>query len=32
MRDGGIGYLVIEWPSEGPARLEEFLGGVLPAL
>jgi len=32
MRDGGIGYLVIEWPSEGQGRLEEFLGDVLPTL
>lgn len=29
---GGIGYLVIEWPSEGLARLEEFLDRVLPTL
>jgi hypothetical protein len=32
MAAGGIGYLVIEWPSEGQARLEEFLERVLPAL
>jgi F420-dependent oxidoreductase-like protein len=29
---GGIEYLVIEWPSEGRARLEEFLEQVLPTL
>ena len=27
-----IGYLMIEWPSEGQPRLEEFLEQVLPAL
>jgi F420-dependent oxidoreductase-like protein len=32
MAAGGIEYLVIGWPSEGRARLEEFLEGVLPAL
>jgi F420-dependent oxidoreductase-like protein len=32
MADGGIGYLVIEWPTEGRARLEEFLERVLPSL
>jgi F420-dependent oxidoreductase-like protein len=32
MLSGGIGYLVIEWPSEGQARLEEFLEQVLPTL
>jgi F420-dependent oxidoreductase-like protein len=29
---GGIGYLVIEWPGEGSARLQEFLEQVLPTL
>jgi F420-dependent oxidoreductase-like protein len=32
MTAGGIEYLVIEWPSEGQARLEEFLEQVLPTL
>ncbi len=32
MREGRISYLVIEWPSEGRARLEEFLEQVLPSL
>jgi F420-dependent oxidoreductase-like protein len=32
MLSGGIGYLVISWPSEGQARLEEFLEQVLPTL
>ena len=29
---GGIEYLVLEWPSEGRARLEDFLEHVLPSL
>jgi F420-dependent oxidoreductase-like protein len=32
MAAGGIGYLVIDWPTEGRTRLEEFLGNVLPTL
>jgi hypothetical protein len=32
MAAGGIGYLVIDWPSEGRGRLEEFLEQLLPAL
>ncbi len=32
MAAGGIEYLVIEWPSEGRGRLEEFLAQVLPTL
>jgi F420-dependent oxidoreductase-like protein len=32
MAGGGIGYLMIEWPSEGRARLDEFLEQVLPTL
>ena len=32
MADGGIGYLVIEWPSEGQGRLEEFLSNVRSTL
>jgi F420-dependent oxidoreductase-like protein len=32
MAEGGIGYLVLEWPSEGRGRLEEFLSSVLPTL
>jgi hypothetical protein len=32
MTAGGIGYLVIDWPSEGQTRLEEFLEKVLPTL
>jgi F420-dependent oxidoreductase-like protein len=28
----GLGYLVIEWPSEGRGRLETFLADVLPSL
>jgi F420-dependent oxidoreductase-like protein len=32
MRDGGIGYLVVEWPSEGASRIGEFVERVLPEL
>ena len=32
MAAGRIGYLMIEWPSEGRGRLEEFLEQVLPSL
>jgi F420-dependent oxidoreductase-like protein len=32
MTAGGIDYLVIDWPSEGQSRLEEFLEQVLPTL
>jgi F420-dependent oxidoreductase-like protein len=32
MRDAGIGYLVVDWPSEGRARLEDFVEHVLPTL
>ena len=32
MEAGGIGYLVIDWPTEGQGRLEEFLERILPTL
>jgi alkanesulfonate monooxygenase SsuD/methylene tetrahydromethanopterin reductase-like flavin-dependent oxidoreductase (luciferase family) len=32
MTAGGIEYLVIDWPSEGQARLEEFVEHMLPTL
>jgi F420-dependent oxidoreductase-like protein len=32
MAEGGIGYLVLEWPSEGRDRLERFLADVMPTL
>jgi F420-dependent oxidoreductase-like protein len=32
MAGGRIGYLMIDWPSEGRGRLEEFLEQVLPTL
>jgi F420-dependent oxidoreductase-like protein len=32
MRDGGIGYLVVEWPSEGRDRLDDFIQNVMPSL
>jgi F420-dependent oxidoreductase-like protein len=32
MREGGIGYLVVEWPSEGRERLDDFIENVMPSL
>ena len=32
MREAGIGYLVVEWPSEGKARLDEFVSDLMPSL
>jgi len=32
MAAGGIGYLVVDWPSEGRARVEEFVAEVMPTL
>ena len=32
MAAGGVEYLVVEWPTEGQGRLEEFLEKVLPTL
>ena len=32
MAAGGIGYMVIEWPGQGEARVREFLDAVLPTL
>jgi F420-dependent oxidoreductase-like protein len=32
MAAGGIDYLVVEWPTEGRGRLEEFFEKVLPTL
>ena len=29
-RDGGFGYLVCGWPSEGHARVEDFVKTVMP--
>jgi len=29
---GGMGYLVVSWPTEGRGRLEEFLENVMPTL
>ena len=29
---GGIGYLVVEWPSEGRTRVAEFVAEVMPTL
>lgn len=31
-REVGISYLVVSWPSEGQARLEEFVDRVMPEL
>lgn len=30
LRDVGVGYLNVSWPSEGRARLEEFVERVMP--
>jgi len=32
LRDGGVSYLAVEWPSEGKGRLEDFVEQVLPEL
>jgi F420-dependent oxidoreductase-like protein len=32
LREAGMGYLVIQWPGEGRARVEEFLEQVVPTL
>ena len=32
MREGGIGYLTVSWPSEGLGRVEAFVEQVLPEL
>jgi F420-dependent oxidoreductase-like protein len=32
MRGAGFGYLVCGWPSEGRARVEEFVESVMPGL
>ena len=32
LREAGIGYVVVSWPSEGRARVEEFLREVGPEL
>jgi F420-dependent oxidoreductase-like protein len=32
LRELGFSYLVVEWPSEGEGRLEEFVGTVMPDL
>jgi len=31
-RRSGVGYLVCSWPSEGQARMEEFVAKVMPEL
>jgi F420-dependent oxidoreductase-like protein len=32
LREAGFGYLLVEWPSEGKPRLEEFVQNVMPEL
>ena len=32
MAEGGIRYLVVEWPGEGRGRVEEFIAEVMPTL
>jgi F420-dependent oxidoreductase-like protein len=29
---GGVGYLIVDWPSEGRGRAEEFMEQVMPTL
>ena len=32
VRDLGFGYLVVDWPTEGWGRVEEFVDRVMPEL
>jgi F420-dependent oxidoreductase-like protein len=32
MAAGGVGYLIVDWPSEGRGRAEEFIEQVMPTL
>lgn len=32
LRDAGIGYVIVSWPAEGKARVEEFWEKVAPGL
>jgi F420-dependent oxidoreductase-like protein len=32
LREAGFGYLIVDWPSEGKGRLEEFVEKVMPEL
>ncbi|MFL5737187.1 MAG: TIGR03560 family F420-dependent LLM class oxidoreductase [Actinomycetota bacterium] len=32
LRDAGVAYLVVNWPSEGRDRMEAFVADVLPSL
>jgi F420-dependent oxidoreductase-like protein len=32
LREGGFGYLIAEWPSEGKGRLDAFVEKVMPEL
>jgi hypothetical protein len=32
MAAGGVGYLVVDWPSKGRGRVEEFIDQVMPTL
>ena len=32
LHDAGFGYLVCGWPTEGQARLDEFVDEVMPEL
>jgi F420-dependent oxidoreductase-like protein len=32
LREGGFGYLIADWPSEGKGRLDEFVDKVMPEL
>ena len=32
LRQAGFSYLVVSWPSEGKARVDEFVKSVMPGL
>jgi len=32
LREAGIGYLIVDWPTEGWGRLEQFVQAVMPEL
>jgi F420-dependent oxidoreductase-like protein len=32
LRDAGVAYVIVNWPSEGRSRAEEFVADVMPSL
>jgi F420-dependent oxidoreductase-like protein len=32
LRDAGVAYMIVNWPSEGRGRAEEFVSDVMPSL